>query len=260
MKTPIKVVCTDFDGTVFAEFEHRPIPDRLVEQIADLQAQGAKWIINTGRDLSGLMEALGRSHVPIRPDYLVLVEREIYVHNGSAYCGLHHWNDACLTEHNHLFRQVRLEVPSLTNWVSLNHDATIYEDAFSPFCLIAASNEDADRIHEFLEDFASQIPCLSVVRNDVYMRFCHSSYNKGTALSEICEILGIAPRETFVAGDHLNDLPMLQSQRASWLAAPANAVPSVQKTVRDQGGYVSRLPMGEGVSDALEWCLKEAQL
>ena len=260
MKAPIKVICTDFDGTVFAEFEHRPIPDRLVDQIRALQSEGAKWIINTGRDLSSLMEALGRSHVPVQPDYLVLVEREIYVHNGSSYRGLRRWNDSCLTEHNHLFRQVRLEVPSLTSWIASNHNATIYEDAFSPFCLIAESNEAANSIHEFLEDFASQIPCLSVVRNDVYMRFSHSSYNKGTALSEICELLGVPSTDTFAAGDHFNDLPMLKRHRAAWLAAPANAIDNVKDAVRDQGGYISHLNIGDGVSDALEWCLNERRL
>lgn len=259
MSPPIQVVCTDFDGTVFAEFEHRPIADSLVARIARLQSQGAWWIINTGRDLSSLMEALGRAHIPIQPDYLVLVEREIYVHNGASYRGLRHWNDSCQTEHNHLFRQVRMEVPGLTSWVARNHRATIYEDAFSPFCLIAQSAEEADGIYDFLEDFASQIPCLTIVRNDVYMRFAHSSYNKGTALSEICEILGVPSQQTFAAGDHFNDLPMLQQERAAWLAAPANAVPAVQDSVRRQGGYISRLETGEGISEALDWCLNEAQ-
>lgn len=258
MRPPVQIVCTDFDGTVFAEFEHEPVPRCLVEQIAMLQSQGARWVINTGRDLSSLMEALGRSHVSIQPDYLVLVEREIYVHSGSTYRSLRHWNEACVEEHNHLFRQVRLEVPSLTDWISRTHRATIYEDAFSPFCLIAETNEEADRVHDFLEDFASQIPGLSVVRNDVYMRFSHSSYNKGTALSEICEILGAPAIETFAAGDHFNDLPMLQRQRAAWLAAPANAIPQVQETVLQQGGFVSDRNAGEGVAEALQRCLSEA--
>jgi hydroxymethylpyrimidine pyrophosphatase-like HAD family hydrolase len=260
MNPPIRVICTDFDGTVFSEFEHRPIPDSLVERIGQLQAQGAKWIINTGRDLSSLMEALGRSRIPIQPDYLVLVEREIYVHNGQSYSGLRHWNESCLTEHDRIFQQVRPDVPQLTAWVEDHHQATIYEDAFSPFCLIAESDDDADRIQQFLEEFARRIPCLSVVRNDVYMRFCHSAYNKGTALSEICRILDVSPQGTFVAGDHLNDLPMLQRERADWLAAPANAVPQVQDIVREQGGYVSPLQMGEGVLDALNRCLKSALL
>lgn len=259
LNPPIQAICTDFDGTVFAEFEPRPIPDGLVDQIARLQAGGARWIISTGRDLSSLMEALGRSHISIQPDYLVLVEREIYVHDRASYRGLHRWNDTCLSEHNHLFRQVRKEVPALTAWITRNYKATIYEDAFSPFCLIAESAVDADEIHGFLEDFATQIPCLAVVRNDVYMRFSHSSYNKGTALSEICENLRVRPEKTFVAGDHFNDLPMLQRQRAAWLAAPANAVSLVKEQVRSQGGYISEARMGEGVSEALDWCLAKAQ-
>jgi hydroxymethylpyrimidine pyrophosphatase-like HAD family hydrolase len=53
---PIRLISTDFDGTLFAEFESPPIPAELTDLIARLQAQGAKWVINTGRDLSSLME------------------------------------------------------------------------------------------------------------------------------------------------------------------------------------------------------------
>lgn len=251
MSTVIKAICTDFDGTVFSEFEHEPIPHRLMDLVGELQSQGAKWIINTGRDLSSLMEALGRAHVPIQPDYLVLVEREIRVHSGSRYLSHGDWNEACLTDHNHLFRAVRLEVPRLSAWITRRFAATIYEDAFSPFCLIAESGDDADRIHEFLEEFACQIPSLAVVRNDVYMRFSHSAYNKGTALTEISEQLRLRPEHIFVAGDHFNDLPMLDQQRAAWLNAPANAIPVVQQRVREQSGFVSTLPAGQGVEEAL---------
>ena len=61
MNSPIKLLSTDFDGTLFAEFENPPIPMELQELIGRLQAGGAKWAINTGRDMSSLMEALGAS-------------------------------------------------------------------------------------------------------------------------------------------------------------------------------------------------------
>ena len=48
MPLPIKLISTDFDGTLFAEFENPPIPEALQQLIGDLQAQGAKWAINTG--------------------------------------------------------------------------------------------------------------------------------------------------------------------------------------------------------------------
>ena len=46
-----------------------------------------------------------------------------------------------------------------------------------------------------------------MVRNDVYARFSHAAYNKGTALAELTRRLGLHSRTVFAAGDHLNDLP-----------------------------------------------------
>src|SRR5205809_8137682 len=84
---PIKLISTDFDGTLFAEFENPPIPEKLQSLIGQLQSQGAKWVINTGRDMSSLMEALARGKISVQPDVLVLVEREIHSHDGSCYVG-----------------------------------------------------------------------------------------------------------------------------------------------------------------------------
>src|SRR5690349_7646321 len=92
MDLPIKLLSTDFDGTIFAEFENPPIPEPLQRLIAELQSKGAKWVINTGREMASLMEALGRAGIEIEPDYLVLVERELYLHRDSSYVGLEDWN------------------------------------------------------------------------------------------------------------------------------------------------------------------------
>ena len=65
---PLRLISTDFDGTIFAEFENPPVPRQLQDLIAGLQARGAKWVINTGRDMSSLQEAVGRSHLTVQPD------------------------------------------------------------------------------------------------------------------------------------------------------------------------------------------------
>ena len=41
----IQLISTDFDGTLFAEFENPPVPHRLQELIAECQGAGAKWVI-----------------------------------------------------------------------------------------------------------------------------------------------------------------------------------------------------------------------
>ena len=68
MSSPIQLLSTDFDGTLFAEFEQPPVPYELVALIADLQVNGVKWVINTGRDMASLMESLARARVNIQPD------------------------------------------------------------------------------------------------------------------------------------------------------------------------------------------------
>lgn len=259
LNPPIKLISTDFDGTLFAEFEMPPIPKSIETLIASFQARGGKWVINTGRDMSSLMEALARAQVSIQPDFLVLVEREIYEHDGNRYVGLADWNAACARDHAELFGRVRPDVPKLNEWVNARFRATVYEDAFSPFCLIAGNNGDADAIHAHLDEYCRSVPNLVVVRNDVYARFSHAAYDKGTALRELCRRLELKAENVLAAGDHLNDLPMLTRDCARWLVAPANAVASVKVALARGEGFVSELSRGEGVADGLQWALAQTE-
>ena len=256
---PIKLLSTDFDGTLFAEFENPPIPKHLLDLIGELQARGVIWVINTGREMASLMEVLGRAHVPVKPDYLILVEREIYIHKNSQYLGLAEWNDECHRAHEELFRRIQPDLPRLRSWVDERFSASVYEDPYSPFCLIAENLGDADVIHQYMEEYCKEVPDLQVVRNDVYARFAHSRYNKGTALAELSRRLNISADEIFAAGDWLNDLPMLDQRYARYLAAPANAIDAVKEAVAVQGGFVSALPRGHGVAEGLKYFLEQGE-
>lgn len=252
MSLPIQLISTDFDGTIHAEFDPVPVSPALIEALRQLQARGAKWVINTGRDLSSLLEAMARAHLHLKPDYIIVVEREIYRHEASSYVAVEPWREDCRRTHIELFAQVLDDVPRLTEWVNANFEATIYEDPYSPFCLIAENIEDTDKIEAFLNEYCATMPDLTVVRNDVYARFSHVAYNKGTALAEVGRLESILPERTLAAGDHYNDLPMLKRDYAHWLVAPANAIDVVKAQVRAHGGYVSNQPCGNGVLRALE--------
>lgn len=257
MSLPIRLISTDFDGTLHAEFEDPPVPRELDALLGNLQRQGVLWVINTGRDLSSLMETLGRSKLSVWPDFVVTVEREIHVHEGGRYVGFQEWNDACTADHATVFAQVREHLEEINQWVADRFEATVYEDDFSPFCLIAKTQADAEKIHHHLEEYTRNIPDLTVVRNDVYARFSHVKYNKGTALARICRMKAIDPEYVVVAGDHLNDLPMLSLEYARWLITPCNGIETVKETVRRQNGYVSHFPHGWGVLRGLEAILEQ---
>jgi hydroxymethylpyrimidine pyrophosphatase-like HAD family hydrolase len=205
------------------------------------------------------MEALARARIYIKPDHLILVEREIYHHHNAQYIEHHPWNAECNKAHAELFSRVRQDVPFLTEWVNKRFEkATIYEDLYSPFCFIADKTAHAEEIHTFLDDYCKKIPNLTVVRNDVYARFSHEAYNKGTALKELSTRLKIQPHEIVAAGDHLNDLPMLSGVHAKHLVAPSNAIDVVKHAVRKQNGHVSDLHCGHGVAEGISRFLATA--
>lgn len=248
----VKLISTDFDGTLHAEHEDPPVPNDLQDLIAGLQARGAKWVINTGRDLSSLMETLGRARLRIKPDYVVVVEREIYCHHEARYTDLHEWNEKCRQMHAELFARVRPDVPRLTEWVNQRRRATVYEDAYSPFCIIAEHNAEMDAIQEMMDTYAAGVPGLTSVRNDVYARFSHVEFNKGTALAELGRLLGVTAEQTLAAGDHYNDVPMLSGVYARCIVCPDNAIPPIKELVRKNNGYISHQPWGHGVARGLE--------
>jgi len=260
MTIPIRLISTDLDGTLYHELSEPPMPPALLERIAQLQARGARWLINTGRDLPGVLDALQRAGARVWPDVLVLVEREIYVRRDGGYVGLADWNAACARDHAALFARISRRLPALRERLSARFRGRIYEDAWSPLCILAETPADADLAHEFLTEFCRAEPELVVVRNDVYARFSHAAYNKGTALAEVARRLGIAPEAVLAVGDQHNDLPMLSREVAGWLAAPGNAIPGVREAVLRQGGFVSRHTHGHGVLEALDWCLGRAGL
>jgi hydroxymethylpyrimidine pyrophosphatase-like HAD family hydrolase len=256
MILPIRMISTDFDGTLHADFEVPPVPHGLQALLGALQTRGVTWIINTGRDLSSLMESLGRAQLSVWPDYVVTVEREIHRRDGHHYIGLEEWNHGCTLAHTELFARIQPDLPRLVDWVNNNFEATLYEDVWSPFCMIAKSQGEAEMIHNYLDEYCRTIPNLVVVRNDVYARFSHLAYNKGSALAEIARHLGVGPEGIVTAGDHLNDLPMLSSEYARWLIAPSNAIDAVKEAVRRQDGFVSEEACGHGVLRGLERILE----
>jgi hypothetical protein len=248
----LRLISTDFDGTIHEDFSSVPIPPVLESRIAALQSSGVTWVINTGREMQSLMESLGRARVGIRPDYLILVEREIYRNDHGHYVPIEPWNTRCHEDHARLFGAMAPELVELLEGLQARHDATFYDDPWSPLCVIARSNAQMDAIEQELLRFCATIPDLAVVRNDVYLRFSHRAYSKGTALMELQRVLGVSVAETLAAGDHFNDLSMLRRECAGYLVAPDNAMPLVKKQVQEEGGWIMTERAGHGVASALE--------
>jgi hydroxymethylpyrimidine pyrophosphatase-like HAD family hydrolase len=117
--------------------------------------------------------------------------------------------------------------------------------------LVAESEEELDRVTKFIDKAREKQPKFHYQRNTVYLRFCHADYHKGTALAELSRLLEMPREHVFAAGDHHNDISMLDGRFAQYSACPANAISEVKEAVRSAGGYVATRESGAGVHEAL---------
>lgn len=252
MAADIRLISTDFDGTIHEDFAHAPVAEEFQARVADLQKRGVAWVINTGRDLASLMESIGRAHVRVLPDFVVTVEREIHRHVRGHYEAVEPWHSECIRAHEDLFTRHARKLTALFGTLETKFDATFYNDSWSPLCVIARTNQQMDAIQVELDTFCEEVKDLAPVRNDVYLRLSHRRYSKGTALQEIQRLLNLTPAQTFAAGDHLNDLPMLRREVAHWLVTPSNGLPQVKGQVEAEGGFIARRTCAAGVLEGLD--------
>ena len=253
MDWPIRLASTDFDGTLYCEFDDEPFPVQLQELLAEFQRAGGKWAINTGRDLASLLEELARCRVSVQPDYIVAVEREIHIRYGSHFKPHVKWNAECTAKHELLTKQIMDDLPVIASWIRNNSRASAFSDLYSPLAVIASDNQEMDEIQARVLEMTQAIPEVAWMRNDVYARLCHADYSKGTALLEIQRLLEIQPEVVFAIGDHLNDLAMLEPNVARYISAPSNSVPEVKEHVLRVEGRISEFSHGLAVANELTW-------
>jgi HAD superfamily hydrolase (TIGR01484 family) len=253
----MRLICTDFDGTIYDPSEEPPVSVEFVNWVKKTQASGGKWVINTGRELhsrqefASLLQILGLIQLDVQPDFIVSVERHIHVHERGEYLDHKEWNESCVVHHQTLFEKAGDLMHRMREWIQIHTKAHIYEDDWSPLCIIANHVDDANLIHARVQEECTALPDLTVMRNGNYFRFSHVGYNKGTALSEIARLLEIQRKDIFVAGDHFNDLTMLDGKHAGFTAAPSNAISEVKELVQSIGGYIAQRPCSSGVAEAL---------
>lgn len=255
----IKLLSTDFDGTIVSRVSEPVLDRQCMELIREMQGNGAVWAINTGRSVDLLESGLADFEFPIRPDFILTSERDVFrpSGNGGAWEAYGDWNERCARDHRELFTSASSVLAEIIDFVNQRTKARIIYDPEGPAGLITASEEEMDRVTEFIEGAKLRQPKFNYQRNTVYLRFCHSDYHKGAALSELARLIEVPAGNIFAAGDHHNDVSMLDGKFAAMAACPANAIPEVKQAVRRAEGFVAAREHGAGVYDALRHFMEE---
>ena len=248
----IKLLSTDFDGTLVDHEAQPHVAPALFTAIQELQARGGLWAVNTGRELHHIVEGLAQFRFPVAPDYVLTAEREVFHRAPDGHWQDYgDWNQRCTAAHDELFNVAGPLLADISRFLATIPGANPIAMGGRLVGLVTATDEEMDRVCAFLERERVQVPGFQFMRNTVYLRFCHEDYSKGSALGELARLLGFTPDEIFATGDHFNDIPMLDGRYAKWVACPGNAVDAVKQTVLTAGGYIARGVCSAGVVEAL---------
>src|SRR3954463_11234755 len=249
----IRLLSTDFDGTLVAHGSDPVLDGGCMECIEALQAEGVIWAINTGRSVDLLESGLADFEFPIHPDFILTSERDIFrpSSNGATWEPFGDWNEHVAREHAELFQSAESVLAEVVDFVNQKTRARLLYHSAGLEGLVAENEAELDRVTAFIDRAREKQPKFHYQRNTVYLRFCHADYHKGAALAELSRLWEFPAAGIFAAGDHYNDISMLDGRFARYPACPANAIPEVKDAVRLAGGYVASRNHGAGVHEAL---------
>lgn len=224
-----------------------------MQLIAELQGNGTRWAINTGRSVELLESGLLDFDFPIHPDFILTSERDVFrpSSNRRKWEPFGDWNERCARAHEQLFDCAQPIIEEVVRFVQRETHARVLYLGERPEGIVAQSEDEMDRITRFIDQIRVAQPEFSYQRNTIYLRFCHADYHKGAALAELARLIEVPREQIFAAGDHHNDLSMLDGRFAAMPACPANAIAEVKEAVRNAGGYVAQNDYGAGVHESL---------
>ncbi|HSI85519.1 MAG: HAD family hydrolase [Candidatus Methylacidiphilales bacterium] len=258
-KSPVRFISTDYDGTFSRPGSSEIYESHFFDRLREWNKhERVYWAVNTGRNLLSVESELRHRGAPYMPDFLITIEREVYQRQGASFSmGLYKpwgdWNQVCSDRHAKLYATTEQLWVDARRWLREHTHANVMVDPGSPIGMIARDEEEAARIVQYMTELLEGYPGVKLVHNSIYFRFSHEDYNKGTAMHAVANSLGIPVDQVFAAGDHSNDIPMLNTRYAGHLACPGNATAEVKHLVLSQGGYLATAHNGEGTLEALEY-------
>lgn len=247
----LKLLSTDFDGTLIEHGESPRCSAAMADVLMHNKRRGGFWAINTGRSLWHAIEGLDLFHPPVPPDFLLTNEREIFHRTPEGrWVPEHHWNQICQERHAELFRNADDLFARIRALTAKHPDINLVEENDEPAGVITSDEEAMEEFVAFLDAERAAHPDFSYQRNTIYLRFSHRDYDKGSSLGEVSRLLGLGREEVFAAGDHFNDIPMLDGRYAASTCCPMNAIPEVRAAVRRSNGHIASQKAADGVAEA----------
>ena len=120
MYPQIQLLSIDFDGTLVSRGSETIFDPHCMKLIHELQRAGTIWAINTGRSVDLLETGLAEFALPIRPDFILTTERDVFRpgRNGEKWEPFGDWNQRCARDHADLFLSARSVLAEFVDFVT----------------------------------------------------------------------------------------------------------------------------------------------
>src|SRR5437763_12208532 len=170
MAQKIRLLSTDFDGTLVAHGSD-PVLDRgCMECIETLQRDGVVWAINTGRSVDLLESGLTDLEFPIHPDFILTSERDIFrraSNGGSKWEPFGDWNERVARKHAELFHSAKSVLAEVVDFVTQKTKARLLYHSAGLEGMVAENEEELDRVAAIIDRARAKQPKLHYQRNTV---------------------------------------------------------------------------------------------
>ena len=243
----IKLIAIDIDGTLINS--HHELTERTKEAITKAKEQGIKIVVATGRPYPGVANILKELGLEDKGDYVItyngsLVQecdtKKAIVSHGLSYDNFIEIEALSRRLGSHLHSIDRENIYTANQHIS---PYTIHEASLTgmPLHYRAVDQMTADMeivkmmmIDEptILDEVISKLPSwftdkyTTTKSAPFYLEVLNKQANKGIAVKELADYLGIKQEETMAIGDNENDLEMIEY--AGMGVAMANAVPKLK--------------------------------
>jgi len=260
----IKLLALDVDGTLLND-QHE-ITERTQRVIAQMQQQGVKIVLATGRGPKSTFPLAERLHLTdpiITHNGAVIVDpltKEISLEIGFKSKELAEVIHYCREKHIHFDVNTALDMyaedvpehalPMYNKFFmqpEIVSDATLLQHHIVKFTMFGNEKE----IDRAFEEICLLFPELTIIRSgELFIDIMHPKATKGYALQQILTMYEILPEEVISFGNYFNDIEMLQ------LAGIGVAMQNSPAGVKELANYVTPSNNEDGVAEFLEKMIK----
>ena len=253
----IRLIATDMDGTLLSS--KGQLPDDFNKVFKKLQERNITFAVASGRQYFTLLE----NFKAVSDDMLFIAENGTYIAYKGEEVAVHPLKREIAHELIKCARTLGVDIILATSkgaYMESTHEPflnevnkyyvknEIVEDLLKvegDILKVTICDFRGAEIHSYpaFKQFSEQAQIC--VAGEIWIDMMARGVNKGMAIRDIQEKLGISYEETMVFGDYLNDLEMLQSAYHSY--AMANAHPELKEVARfnaksnDENGVIEKI-------------------